>query len=169
MALAHAKKDCSYRYHVSPQIKDVEQKIKKRDHVRLRRGQVFVLGCVLVGFIVGLAIVSQTARLNAKGYYLYQLQNEVQNIKTEAAVLRLEIAEMGSLARIENIAIAQLGMKKPGAGDWGILPVKQGVDLPVKMAITPVPPSENQFPLLGIVNKLLVRWLGPGRYAEASQ
>ncbi|MEW6662263.1 MAG: hypothetical protein ACOY9Y_06535 [Bacillota bacterium] len=120
-------------------------------------------------FALGLSIVAQTARLNAKGYQLYQLQTEVQNLGRETEILKLEVAQMRSLARIENIAIGQLGMQKPGAADWGILPEKQKIEFPVQTAEKVIPLPESQNPVFGMMNKLLARWLGPGTYVEASE
>jgi len=169
MALAQAKQDCSFRYQISPQMKNKGRKQSKKSRSKSWQNYVLVFGCVLICFALGLSVVAQTAKLNAKGYQLNQLQAELLNLGRETDVLRLKIAKMSSLARIESIAVTELGMQKPGANDWGILPERQRVEFPVQIAETVRPLSTNHNSVFGIMNKLLSRWLGPGTPAKASE
>lgn len=65
-----------------------------------------VFGYALI--LVFLCIKSATL-----GYQIEQLQKDVQNIETANHRLEYQIAEKSSLARVEQVAVAQLGMYKP--------------------------------------------------------
>lgn len=49
------------------------------------------------------------------GYQIESLERDVQGLETANHRLEYQIAEKSSLARVENIAMAQLGMSKPDA------------------------------------------------------
>jgi len=169
MSLAQAKRDYSYRYQISPQTQDLGQKNRKKRCAESRHGHVIVFGFALICFALGLSIVAQTARLNAKGYYLYKLQNEVQSLGREADIIRLEVAQMRTLARVENIAVAQLGMQRPGTADWGVLPESQRLELPTQTVASALVLPPGQKPAARMLNKLLASWFGLGSYAKASE
>ena len=52
--------------------------------------------------------------LSESQYRLNNLQSEIQNIEFQNERLRVEIAKLKSVARIEDIAKNKLNMKEPG-------------------------------------------------------
>ncbi len=72
---------------------------------------------VLVAFGTGLFLASETTRLEAKGYRIVQLKEDILQLKTRNERLKLKIAELHSLDRIEKVAKTHLHMKYPEASD----------------------------------------------------
>lgn len=81
-----------------------------------------IVGCL---FCSGLFLSSLAAGVTTRGYEINSLKNEINNLETANERLRLEIAQMDSLERVEAFALAELGMKKPGAADYFLLPVDE--------------------------------------------
>ncbi len=98
------------------------------------------IALVLVGlfFFAGFLIVAQAVRVVSKGYYLNQLKGEVVALERKNGQLSLEIAELRSLKRIENIAFTELGMQKPRLSDMEIVPLRQPMMLQAAEASPPV-------------------------------
>lgn len=76
-------------------------------------------------FVLGLLLASQAATITNKGYEVVQLKKEISSLKTANERLKLEIAQMDSLERIEAIALADLGMEKPSINDYLLLPLAE--------------------------------------------
>lgn len=64
-------------------------------------------------FLISLALVAQHVWINFLGYQISQLNNSITDIEENNQKLRFEIASLGSLDRIEKVAINELGMIHP--------------------------------------------------------
>lgn len=73
-------------------------------------------------FCCGLYICSLAMAVATKGYEIARLKSEVSELETANARLRLEIAQLNSLERIEMIALHELGMVQPDRDDYMLLP-----------------------------------------------
>lgn len=73
-------------------------------------------------FCGGLYFCSLAMGVATKGYEITKLKNEINALETANERLRLEIAELDSLERIEMLALNELGMIPPGADDYVLLP-----------------------------------------------
>lgn len=110
--------------------------------VNNKRKLLIKLGLVLFGYallLVYLCIKSATL-----GYQIETLQADIQNIQTANNRLDYQIAEKSSLARVEQVAIADLGMYKPD--DKASIPVEVTEDQTgsVQVASAPAAADENK-------------------------
>ena len=64
--------------------------------------------------LLAFLLLSRYAFLSESQYRLNNLQSEIQNIEFQNERLRVEIAKLKSVARIEDIAKNKLNMKEPG-------------------------------------------------------
>lgn len=72
-------------------------------------------GIVLIAllFTIGMSVVIQQVWLNYLGFQINQLKNEIIAIETNNEKLKLKIANVVSLDKIEEVATTQLGMVYP--------------------------------------------------------
>lgn len=80
---------------------------------------VTIIGCIFAG---GLYLSSLAAGITTKGYEINSLKREINALETTNERLRLEIAQMASLERVEELAITELGMETPNVDDYIFLP-----------------------------------------------
>ncbi|MGI6553212.1 MAG: hypothetical protein ACOX37_09455 [Bacillota bacterium] len=57
-------------------------------------------------FVLGLLLTSQAAIITNKGYEVVRLKQEISSLQTANERLKLEIAQMDSLERIESNCIS---------------------------------------------------------------
>jgi len=69
----------------------------------------------IVGVALGLAFLAQFAVTARLGYQNESLDQQINQLSRENSELELKIEELGSLARIEEVATQKLGMIKPDA------------------------------------------------------
>jgi len=82
-----------------------------------RRTRTRVFGTVAYAVLfalLGILIASRYAAVARIGYEITELKAEVAGLERENERLRLDIAQLRSVDRIEEIAVAQLGMERPG-------------------------------------------------------
>lgn len=80
---------------------------------------------IVCTFLIGLALTSQVASFVYQGYEVSKLEKEIAALQTANERLKLEIEELCSLDRVENLAVNQLGMVKPDIGDYQFILVEE--------------------------------------------
>lgn len=83
---------------------------QQRKEALLKKGLGFWLGFLLFVFAGGALLAWETSLLNAKGYYLRALEEEVRALEEENAKLRLEVAGLKAPVRIASLAQEKLAM-----------------------------------------------------------
>lgn len=78
-----------------------------------RKRKLFTVLIIFTGLALGLLLVSETARLEARGHELLKLKEEISGLKMHNERLKLKMAQLQSPSRIEQVAINNLGMKYP--------------------------------------------------------
>lgn len=73
-------------------------------------------------FCGGLYFCSLAMGVATKGYEITKLKSEINALEAANERLRLEIAELNSLERIEMLALNELGMVQPDVDDYVLLP-----------------------------------------------
>jgi cell division protein FtsL len=95
------------------------KKEKQKQKVKASHKSFWVLkvtpGMVVIAliFLIGMSLVVQNVWINFLGFQISQLKKDISNIQVSNEKLKLKIASMGSLDKIENIAINKLGMVYP--------------------------------------------------------
>lgn len=103
------------------------------------RRKLYIKGaCIVFGY--ALILVFLCMKSAAMGYQIEKLQLDIQSIETANHRLDYQIAEKSSLARVEQIAVSQLGMYKPQSQSALALEVKTE---PVKVAAAMSSTQEN--------------------------
>ena len=86
----------------------------------LREGlKILVLLFLLV--IIGMGLIGQHGRIIACNYRIHQLKEEMAALQEEKKSLRIEVQRLGSLERIEKIALDELGLEHPDKKQWLVL------------------------------------------------
>jgi len=80
---------------------------RKKENVAL------LLTVIMVGFILGLVAAYRYAMLAQTGYRLDQLQKQLALAEAENQQLQMQVNQLQSLQRIEQIATTKLGMVRP--------------------------------------------------------
>lgn len=81
--------------------------------------QLFILLFFLMA--IGVGLISQYGRIVACNYRIHQLQREMTLLQEEKESLRIEVQRLGSLERIERIAVGELGLQYPDKKQWLVL------------------------------------------------
>ncbi|MGB9885533.1 MAG: cell division protein FtsL [Moorellales bacterium] len=111
-----------------------------RTHARLRPGtKLKGFGLVLVAlvFLSGVAVVAQTARLNALGYRLAELRSEVNALERANQRLELEVAELRAPARLARVAESHLGLVEPDPTHVRTLPAARVAQAEAELGLLP--------------------------------
>lgn len=90
----------------SSQKPSTRQNIKKQT-TKSRRVYLVV---VLMAFLLGILIASQYTRLAVAGYQLDKQQKQLVVLEKQNQVLNMQVSQLKSLNRIEQIATGKLGM-----------------------------------------------------------
>lgn len=98
-------------------------------------------------FCGGLYFCSLVMGVATKGYEITKLKEEISALETANERLRLEIAELDSLERIEMLALNELGMVQPGVDDFVLLPGMDNLEEPEYERELEVALSEEGEPL----------------------
>ncbi|WP_192868107.1 cell division protein FtsL [Calderihabitans maritimus] len=131
------------------------------------------IGLILVGFIIGLLLTYEYARLAATGYKITRVKQEIAALQSANEKLQLEIAKLKSLERIEIIATTKLGMEKPR--DKVQLVFINELEPAVRMAHYHSEAEENMVgqkenhPFLAALVRLFSDWALGAKAVEASQ
>lgn len=92
----------------TPQTKKRNISIKKR---QLKKGH-YILMIFFVGIIV-LSIVSRYSNIIERQYRIEKLESEIRTMEYENEVLKVKIADLKSVSRIEKLARTKLNMQEP--------------------------------------------------------
>lgn len=96
-------------------LKTAEPKIKiknkKKNAYGFHKFCALVIGCA---FVLGILLLAEHAIVITKGYKIIAMKKEIAALKTSNDRLQLKISQLKDLKRVEYIAIAKLGMAKPG-------------------------------------------------------
>ncbi|MGI6308861.1 MAG: cell division protein FtsL [Dethiobacteria bacterium] len=78
---------------------------------------------VLLFFLiaVGVGVISQYGRIVACNYRIQHLHREMALLQEEKESLCIEVKRLGSLERIERIAVGELGLQYPEKRQWLVL------------------------------------------------
>jgi len=68
---------------------------------------------ILAGFVLVMLYTFQATRIIALGYQADNMQKSVSNLQTENNQMELEVAELQTPERVEQIATTKLGMQEP--------------------------------------------------------
>ena len=90
-----------------PPKKEPRKKVFRKNH------RLALIGLVIAGFLVGVAITVFCAQTIALGYQITHLEEELALLRVENNSLDQEIQRLTSLERIEYLAANELGMIKP--------------------------------------------------------
>lgn len=85
-------------------------------------------------FCSSLYFCSLALGVATKGYEINRLKEEISALETANERLRLEIVQLDSLEKVEMVAFNELGMKKPDATDYVLLPAVENSTWTVKQA-----------------------------------
>jgi len=91
----------------------------KRAH--LPRESMLLCGLVVCLIAISVGLISLYGLIVAGSYQLQQMRREVSLLQEEREYLRIEVKRLGSLERIERIAINELGLQYPEKRQWLIL------------------------------------------------
>ncbi|HHX23418.1 MAG TPA: cell division protein FtsL [Thermoanaerobacterales bacterium] len=111
-----AEKDLQRQYYYREQQEIYRRSKTKQQTKPKQRSTYKIVNIVRLVIIALLAflLLSRYAFLSESQYRLNNLQSEIQNIEFQNERLRVEIAKLKSVARIEDIAKNKLNMKEPG-------------------------------------------------------
>ncbi len=110
----------------------------------------FLVILALVG-AVSLLYVRQTSSLAATGYDVAELQNEVSRWRMRNEQLRLRIAQLQSLDRIDQLASSRLGMGPPQRAVYVAAPT---TNIPPLPAEADAPPRDEAFSLATLLSSV---------------
>lgn len=138
--------------------KVIKRKIRKVN--TSKRAKILAISLVVLGFAAGVFVAAQYARLAIKNYQITQIRREISAMKAENEQLQLQIGELRSVARIEAIAVNQLGMVKPAKYAYLDYQVEQKAKVPTVGAVTPgqsqaVAPQPQGNPVIRQVAQIL--------------
>lgn len=72
------------------------------------------MGIIALIFLIGMSFVAQHVWLNFLGFQITEMKKEISEIQANNEKLKFKIANFGSLDKIEEVAVNQLGMIYPG-------------------------------------------------------
>lgn len=87
-----------------------KRQAKARAVIKDRAVMALVVFC---GFLMAFSFTWLEAKIGQCGYNINQLKAQIAQVETQSERLELEIADLASLARIEEYAAHKLGMKYP--------------------------------------------------------
>ena len=109
--ISHAYGD--YIYEPRPVIKK-RTKVKKAS---MLQAKIALVGCVLLAVVTGLLLTATHAQIISKTDNIIQIKAEISDLQNANERLKLEIARLKSLDRVEMIATTELGMIQPGINE----------------------------------------------------
>lgn len=134
--------------------------------------KVFALALVGLLFLAGVAVVTQTVRVNLVGYRLAQVRQEVERLERDNERLALEVAALKGPARVAQLAEQRLGMVAPDAAHVLRLPPGAVAQAALAVQGRPAPAlAEGEPPAARwqVLARAFARWLGTVGRAHAAQ
>lgn len=99
-----------YSYEQSPVIRR-KKGVRKASLTQLR---IAVVTCILLAVVAGLMLTATHIQITQRNDRIIQIKGEISDLQNANERLKLEIASLKSLDRIELIAKKELGMIQPG-------------------------------------------------------
>jgi cell division protein FtsL len=100
--------------------------IKRKVRIRWKRTVLYKTVAVLVGLVFMNSVIQ--ALVVQKNYQITVQRNEIQALDRELNKLQIEIADLTSYDRIQNLAKTELGMKLASPGDYRRIAAVPSVD-----------------------------------------
>jgi cell division protein FtsL len=97
---------------------EVEKKVTRHRRKRLKatnslRENLAIIAWILMALVIGIALISVHAQVINHADKIIQIKGEILGLQNSNERLKLKIASLKSLDRIENIARTELGMVQP--------------------------------------------------------
>jgi cell division protein FtsL len=115
-------------------------RIVKKTVLKVNQKRKLLIKTAILVFSYALLLVFLCIKSATLGYQVEQLKLDVQNIETANNRLDYQIAEKSSLARVERVAVTNLGMYKPDSKTSIAMDVKVQ---PVQVASTATAPDNT--------------------------
>lgn len=170
-----------HRYYEEERICQGELTHRKRRAKKSNpvKEKLVITGCVLFAMVVGVMLIATQAMITDRADKIIQIKTEISNLQNGNERLKLEIAELKSLDRIEQIARAELGMVSPEPKNIQYLALSKNEANGQKTAdkvqekkasgTVGVKTGEKMHPALHSFNKLVTGYVFGIKQVEASQ
>lgn len=106
-----------YSYEEEPQRQAHKKTVVKRRPVLAQH-----ISTLLVVFLLGMSLVVQYAYIQNLGIEVSQTKTELKTVQEENEKMKKQIAALGELQNVEAVAVYNMGMHKPEAGEVIYLP-----------------------------------------------
>ena len=104
-----------------PREKSYDLPRARPKRVQSHCGSLLLCGILLCLVLTSVGLIAQYGRLVAGSYQLHQMRREINLLQEERERLQIEVKRLGSLERIEEIAVNELGLQYPEKRQWLIL------------------------------------------------
>jgi cell division protein FtsL len=161
-----------YSYKPRPVAKP-KPEAKKANNLAVK---VAIVSCVLLAVITGLLLTATHTQITYKTDNIIQLKREISDLQNANERLKLEIARLKSLDRVEFIATTELGMIQPGINDVEYIafedtnmeaePALSDAADKETQATVEVASGERMHPIILAVNKLIFDYIFPKTSSE---
>ena len=135
-------------------------KIKKKSEYGFHKFCALVIG---FAFVLGILLLAEHALVISKGYKIIAVKKEITALKTSNDRLQLKIAQLKDLKRVEYVALAKLGMVKPGDDAKEFMDIRPEPiqDAPQKVAEIKVEPKPGKTvnPVVNAFNLIVKDWI----------
>jgi cell division protein FtsL len=158
--ISHAYSD--YNYKPRPIVKP-RPKVKRAN---MFIAKIVVVSGVLLAVLTGLLLTATHAQITYKTDNIIQLKREISDLHNANERLKLEIARLKSLDRVEMIATTELGMIQPGINEIEYIAfedtdtqadlTEQGALGEESTAAVEVASGKKFHPIILVVNKLVI-------------
>ena len=106
-----------YIYEEEPQ-----KQVQRKTVVKRRPALAQHISTLLVVFLLGMSLVVQYAYIQNLGFEVSQAKTELKAVQEENEKIKKQIAALGELQNVEAVAVYNMGMHKPTAGEVIYLP-----------------------------------------------
>lgn len=122
--MQQARKYSEHNLNLSPARPVKYPRPGQRTDSRLKK--VKLVSIFITCFILGIVVVAQYSSLVIINYRLGNMRAELAGVTEASRILELEVAQLSTIGRIEQIAKVDLGMVEPHIGQLRILTAHQG-------------------------------------------
>lgn len=155
---------CGDYYHEERSVRRSKAKSNKAGMLAVK---LIVVGCVLLAVVTGLMLTATHSQVTHRSDKINQIKGEISDLQNANERLKLEIARLKSLDRIELIATTELGMIQPDMDDIEYIaygddkektPTAEAFE-GEKTAAVEVPSEEMVHPIILAVNKMVSNYI----------
>jgi cell division protein FtsL len=157
-----------YIYQPRPVVRPRPKAKNKNKNMLLAK--VVVVGSVLFAVLIGLLLTATHAQITSKTDNIIRIKNEISDLQNTNERLKLEIARLKSLDRVELIATTELGMIQPGINEIEYIAfedIEEAAVSPRENASQEIPAAvevaseKKMHPIILAVNKLVFDYVYP--------